>query len=130
MAGDMALEQLADQYELEEQGVEGTQFSNVSKTNLVLQLQDAIQQRQIVFPYIYILVNQLIYYKWDDKKIETDAVFGLALAIEQAKRVMGDAFERLASPDIPLYVVQRDPLGGIVLPDIDETIEINKFLVW
>jgi hypothetical protein len=115
-AGDMALEQLQNDYfDQAPERVEGYQFSETTKTNLILQLQEAIQSRSVVFPYMQTLVDQLIYYQWDDKKLQTDAVMGFGLAIEAAKRVLGLAmFEQIMAPDIPAYVIRSDPFGNRV----------------
>lgn len=66
--------------------IEGFHFSAPSKTNLLVGLQTVIQNRQLAFPYIKDLVDQLIYYDWEDRLLTTDLVMGLALAVECAKR--------------------------------------------
>lgn len=87
-AGDGPLESLQTEYELP---AEGYNFagSGREKENLVIHLQEAIQNQRIGFPFIRELYDQLIYYDWNDKKLQTDSMFGLALAWECALRVSG-----------------------------------------
>lgn len=53
-----------------------------NKTDLLVKLQDAIQRRKFIFPYVTAtkeLVNQLSFYRLDDKTITQDYVIALAL---------------------------------------------------
>lgn len=59
------------------------------KINLVIHLQEAIQNGRIAFPHIRELYEQLVYYDWEDKKLDTDSLFSLALAWECNLRVRG-----------------------------------------
>ena len=84
------------------------------KDNLIFHLQAAIQQQQVKFPYIRTLVDQLIYYQFKDKNLQTDAVFGLAFAWENALRHgLGDSEVPviISSPDLSPICVSRDSLG-------------------
>lgn len=54
------------------------------KERLVLDLQLAVQDTRVVFPMIRQLVNSLMYYQWQDERLFTDPMMGLALAWQQA----------------------------------------------
>lgn len=63
-------------------GVTPFVFSAASKPEALSRLQDAVQRRQFVFPYTSVtkeLINQLSFYRLDDKKISQDFVMALAL---------------------------------------------------
>lgn len=74
------------------ENTEGFVFSASSKPDLMTRLQDRVQRVGIKFPFNYStskLVNQLSFYKLDDKKLEQDHVIALALvnrAFEQARK--------------------------------------------
>lgn len=53
-----------------------------NKPDLLVRLQDAVQRRKFVFPYVQVtkeLVNQMSFYRLDDKDISQDYVLALAL---------------------------------------------------
>lgn len=125
MGGDVVLESLKDDFNLD---VEGRVFSRPIKSNLILQLQTAIQSREVVFPYNQTLCNQLIYYRLDDKNLATDAVMGLALAVESAKVTMGEeAFERISTPDLLPVVLRRNHETGEHFSLFDSDDEPDSF---
>lgn len=113
MGGDMALDTLQN----EPYGIDVSGYNlagGTEKTDLIMHLQAAIQEQLIQFPYIKDLINQLLYYKWEDRNIATDAVIGLALAWEAAlNHGMGQSQGPyvLISPDVGPIVVSRDSLG-------------------
>lgn len=59
---------------------DGYIFTAGSKTDLINNLQVILEKRQIRFPFVRELVDELQQYEWDDKKLETDCVMALALA--------------------------------------------------
>ncbi len=46
-----------------------------------MELVVALEQEKIKFPHIPALLRELRQYRWDDKKLETDCVIALALAV-------------------------------------------------
>lgn len=128
MGGDMALEALQNEpYGLNVSGYQLTGGSE--KTDLLMRLQAAIQDQRIRFPYIRELIDQLIYYKWEDKNITTDAVFGLAFAWECAmSNGMGEGSGPyvLMSPDVGPICVSRDLHGNAVLHEGDDDEEVSN----
>lgn len=122
MGGDMALETLQNEpYGLNVSGY--NLAGGTEKTDLLLHLQQAIQEQRVRFPYLRDLVNQLIYYRWDDKNLSTDAVFGLALAWEAAlQHGMGESSGPvlITSPDLSPICVSRDSQGNATLWEADE----------
>lgn len=63
-------------------GVEPFVFSNTSKPDAMVRLQDAAQRRKFVFPYVNAtkeLINQLSFYRLDDKGIAQDYPMALSL---------------------------------------------------
>ena len=109
--GDMALEALQNK------GLDVSGYNLAGgndKDNLIFHLQAAIQQQQVKFPYIRTLVDQLIYYQFKDKNLQTDAVFGLAFAWENALRHgLGDSEVPviISSPDLSPICVSMDSSG-------------------
>ncbi len=107
--------------------LEGFNFSGTSgnKLGLLTELQMAIQATDFVFPNYgegnqgtQPLINQLLNYQLDDKRLATDAVFGLALCIQAAR----DAIERentpaIYTPDLPTVIARRDPRTGMYMFD-------------
>lgn len=79
---------------------EGFNFSGSKqkKENLIMRLRLAIQRRQLVFPYLSTLVDQLSFYQIDDKKLSTDAVMGLALAVHCAAYYQWTGIEMTPNP--------------------------------
>lgn len=76
---------------------EGINFTG-TKDGLLGEGQNAIQKRQVTFPYIKELVNSLILYQDKDKGLFTDPVFALCLAISAANQVTGRGKSRAALP--------------------------------
>lgn len=88
------------------------------KENIVLNLQQALQSGRIQFPFIRELVDQLIYYSWDDKNLQTDAVFGLALAWQHAlDHGMDDSRTSysLYAPDVAPASISRTLSGQVTI---------------
>lgn len=75
------------------QGVTQFVFSHSSKPDALVKLQDAVQRRKFIFPYVPAtkeMVNQMSFYRLDDKDIAQDYVMALALvnlAYEEATKV-------------------------------------------
>lgn len=59
---------------------QGYVFTGRSKTDLLTNLQVALEKREIIFPFERQLVDELQGYEWEDKDIVTDCVMSLALA--------------------------------------------------
>lgn len=96
--------------------LEGYNFAGTTgnKLALLIELQMAIQNAEFRSPYIEELVNQLAHYQLEDKRLRTDAVFGLALAVKAAR----DAEERagrpyITTPDLASVVVSYDRATGL-----------------
>jgi hypothetical protein len=86
-----------------------------SKENLIVEAQTAIQDTAVLFPHIPELVDQLIYYEWQDKNLQTDYVFSLALAIHGANEILEKENPTiLDSPDGMFYVTRRTESGLLV----------------
>jgi hypothetical protein len=106
--------------------LEGYNFAGSSgnKLTLLVQLQTAIQNRELVFPYHRELVDQLLHYQLEDKKLATDAVFGLALAVKAANDwAERQRFQPVHAPDLPIATRYRDRQTGLWLfsnPDEDD----------
>lgn len=102
--------------------VSGYNFAGTGKEkqNLVINLQSALQNRLIVFPFIRELYDQLAYYEWDDRKLETDSVFALALAwqchLNQTSKSLFDP----GSLDILIATSGYDRLGGRRIVNFDQ----------
>lgn len=70
---------------IEEDGLTGVEqfiFSAASKPEIMVRLQDAVQRKKFVFPYVQQtkeLINQLSFYRLDDKNIAQDYPIALAL---------------------------------------------------
>lgn len=61
--------------------VEGFTFTQRSKLDLLTGLQVALEKRELQFPFIRELVDELQGYSFDDKNLSTDCVMSLALAV-------------------------------------------------
>lgn len=61
--------------------VEGFTFTARSKVDLLANLQVALEKREVQFPFIRELVDELQGYSFDDKALQTDCVMSLALAV-------------------------------------------------
>jgi hypothetical protein len=55
-----------------------------SKRDLITRLQLALEKRELVFPFVRQLVDELAAYAWDDARLTTDSVMALALAVTAA----------------------------------------------
>jgi phage FluMu gp28-like protein len=62
----------------------GFVFTQRSKLDLLTGLQVALEKRELRFPFIRELVDELQGYAWDDDKLQTDCVMALALATRAA----------------------------------------------
>lgn len=51
------------------------------KTDVILAGQRALENHQVIFPQIEPLIEQLTFYEWDDKDLETDAVIAFCLGL-------------------------------------------------
>jgi len=58
----------------------GFNFTARSKVDLLTNLQVFLERRQLRFPFVRELVDELQSYAWEDKKLSTDTVMALALA--------------------------------------------------
>ena len=97
--------------------VEGYNFAGgEQKTNLVLTGQEALQNTAVRFPHIPDLVNQLIYYEWTDKNLDTDYVFGFCLALEAAKNATNTG-GGITTTDSGIYVVRGSGENRYIIGD-------------
>ncbi len=60
---------------------QGFVFTGRSKVDLLTNLQVALEKRELQFPFIRELVDELQAYEWNDKDLTTDCVMALALAL-------------------------------------------------
>lgn len=51
------------------------------KTDMIINTQKILEDSALVFPHIPCLIEQLTFYEWDDKDLETDCVIALCLAL-------------------------------------------------
>jgi len=51
------------------------------KTQVIIAGQKALEDKAVIFPHIPVLIQQLTFYEWDDKNLETDCVFAFCLAM-------------------------------------------------
>lgn len=141
--GQPIFQQLIDEDGLE--GTEGFIFSHTSKPDIMTRLQDAVQRRKFTFPYTLetqTLVQQLSFYRLDDKDIKQDYVIATALAnraYELATANLGldtEIYDDLAVISVlrggegligadvmgPGTIFQLDPTTGLYIPagDADE----------
>ncbi len=58
----------------------GYVFTQRSKLDLLTNLQVALEKREVRFPFVRELVDELSGYAWDDARLQTDCVMSLALA--------------------------------------------------
>jgi len=72
--GDAVLDEVRDV-------AQGFVFTRRSKLDLLTGLQVALEKRELVFPFVRELVDELQGYAWDDDKLQTDCVMSLALAV-------------------------------------------------
>ena len=72
--GDAVLDEVRDV-------AQGYVFTQRSKLDLLTNLQVALEKREVRFPFIRELVDELQGYSWDDKALTTDCVMSLALAM-------------------------------------------------
>jgi len=111
MGGDVILETLKG--EPWNMDVTGYNYVNhTAKMNLLTHLQEALQRRRITFPYQKTLVDQLLFYDYDDRKLATDAVMGLALAWECALQQIGGNPAMLETPAPVVLTRKRDLATG------------------
>ena len=95
--------------------LEGYNFAsaNGGKTTLLVHLQQAVQNRDVVFPYHQTLVDQLTHYQLNDKRLATDAVMGLALAVKAAHDWQErGAIPAIVAPDLAPIAAWHDPRTG------------------
>lgn len=59
---------------------QGYVFTGRSKVDLLTNLQVVLEKRELCFPFVRELVDELQSYAWDDKALTTDCVMALALA--------------------------------------------------
>lgn len=55
-----------------------------TKRDAIVRLQLALEKRQLAFPFVRELVDELAGYAWDDATLQTDIVMALALAVSAA----------------------------------------------
>jgi hypothetical protein len=72
--GDAVLDEVRDV-------AQGYVFTGRSKIDLLTNLQVALERREVQFPFIRELVDELQGYSFDDKRLTTDCVMSLALAV-------------------------------------------------
>lgn len=72
--GDAVLDEVRDV-------AQGYVFTQRSKLDLLTNLQVALEKREVQFPFIRELVDELQGYSFDDKALQTDCVMSLALAV-------------------------------------------------
>ncbi len=77
--GDAVLDEVRDV-------AQGYVFTGRSKVDLLTNLQVVLEKRELQFPFVRELVDELQGYEWDDKDLLTDCVMGLALAVWAANR--------------------------------------------
>lgn len=70
----------------------GLTFTMRTKRDLIGALQLALEKRQLQFPFVRELVDELASYAWDDAKLVTDSVMALALALHAAGPERGVEF--------------------------------------
>jgi hypothetical protein len=63
-------------------------FTGKSKVELISRLQVALERREIRFPFIRELVDELQAYTYQDSRLSTDAVMALALAVRAATQTV------------------------------------------
>jgi len=51
------------------------------KTQVIIAGQKALEDKLVIFPHIPPLIQQLTFYEWDDKDLETDCVIAICLAL-------------------------------------------------
>lgn len=133
---------------VEEDGLAGAEqfiFSHTSKPEIMVRLQDAVQRRRFVFPYVSAtreMVQQLSFYRLDDKAISQDYPIALALvnaAAEQLNRSRGtttEIYDDLACMTVhsggnsiagaddfgPGALFRLDPQSGLFIPN---TVEVG-----
>jgi hypothetical protein len=59
----------------------GLVLTQRAKRDIIVRLQLALEKREIAFPFVRELVDELAAYAWDDEKLTTDSVMALALAL-------------------------------------------------
>ena len=59
----------------------GFVFTQRSKLDLISNLQVALEKREVKFPFLRELADELQGYAWEDARLSTDCVMGLALAV-------------------------------------------------
>jgi len=59
----------------------GLVLTQRTKRDIIVRLQLALEKREIVFPFVRELIDELAAYAWDDEKLTTDSVMALALAL-------------------------------------------------
>lgn len=106
---------------------EGFVFSASSKPDILTRLQDAVQQKRFTFPYNATtreLINQLSFYRLDDKGIEQDYVMSLALVNWAYEKVMRrNQMESTLYDDllvVPVYGGGQGAPGDLLLDADDE----------
>lgn len=72
--GDAVLDEVRDV-------AQGFVFTQRSKLDLLTGLQVALEKRELRFPFVRELVDELQGYAWDDARLSTDCVMALALAV-------------------------------------------------
>ena len=72
--GDAVLDEVRDV-------AQGYVFTQRSKLDLLTNLQVALEKREVQFPFVRELVDELQSYSFDDDKLQTDCVMSLALAV-------------------------------------------------
>ena len=60
---------------------QGFVFTGRSKVDLLTNLQVALEKKEVQFPFIRELVDELQDYEWNDRDLVTDCVMSLALAV-------------------------------------------------
>ena len=63
-------------------------FTGKSKVELISGLQVALERREVRFPFIRELVDELQSYTYQDARIATDTVMALALAVRAATQTV------------------------------------------
>ncbi len=82
------------------------------KTNIIIAGQKALEDRTIIYPHIPPLIEQLTFYEWDDKNLETDCVIAFCLALFETEGIgnefTGDASEIMIGEKTSSQTIMED----------------------
>lgn len=114
-AGDLHMETLTQQYKIE--SVAGYNFAGrgARKEDLITIGQRATQDRSVIWPYIPELYDQLVFYSFDDKHLDTDWVMAFCLACLARKRqewyTVGEISDVMLADSVYRSVSETEDLG-------------------